>query len=75
MLMLAPNQEGAIEMAKELALHEKLEVHEILTLKTSCATKARAMVEFVQDEKLKALIEQDLVNSSKAIEELKSILQ
>lgn len=67
--------EGAIEMAKELALHEKLEVHEILTLKTSCATKARAMLGLVTDEKLKALIEQDLVNSSKAIEELKSILQ
>ncbi|MFD2332775.1 spore coat protein [Cohnella sp. GCM10020058] len=62
-------------MAKELALHEKLEVHEILTLKTSCATKSRAMLELATDEKLKALIEQDLVNASKAIEELKSILQ
>ncbi|RBN37399.1 spore coat protein, partial [Priestia megaterium] len=26
-------------MAKGLAMHETLEVHEILTLKTSCVTK------------------------------------
>ncbi|WP_405113132.1 spore coat protein [Paenibacillus sp. FSL K6-1217] len=62
-------------MAKELALHEQLEVHELLTLKTSCATKAVTMLELVKDEKLKALIEEDLKNSSKAIEELTSLLK
>lgn len=62
-------------MAKELALHEQLEVHELLTLKTSCATKAVTMLELVKDEKLKALIEEDLQNSSKAIEELTSLLK
>ncbi|WP_336758576.1 spore coat protein [Paenibacillus sp. USHLN196] len=60
---------------KELALHEKLEVHELLTLKTSCATKAVTMLELVKDDKLKSLIEEDLDNSSKAIEELKSLLK
>ncbi|WP_151733710.1 spore coat protein [Paenibacillus tengchongensis] len=62
-------------MAKELALHEKLEVHELLTLKTSCATKAATMLELVKDEKLKKLIEEDLDHSSKAIEELTSLLK
>ncbi|WP_054940620.1 hypothetical protein [Paenibacillus ihuae] len=61
-------------MAKELALHEKLEIHELLTLKTSCATKAVTMLELVKDEKLKALINEDLKNSSKAIKELTSLL-
>lgn len=60
---------------KELAVHEKLEIHELLTLKTSCATKAVTMLELVQDEKLKTLIEDDLNNSSQAIEELKSLLK
>ncbi|NQX47803.1 spore coat protein [Paenibacillus tritici] len=62
-------------MAKELALHEQLEVHELLTLRTSCATKAVTMLELVKDDKLKALIEDDLKNSSKAIEELTSLLK
>jgi similar to spore coat protein len=60
---------------KELAVHEKLEIHELLTLKTSCATKSVTMLELVQDEKLKSLIEDDLNNSSQAIEELKSLLK
>ncbi|MBE7683953.1 MULTISPECIES: spore coat protein [Paenibacillus] len=60
---------------KELAVHEKLEIHELLTLKTSCATKAVTILELVQDEKLKSLIEDDLNNSSQAIEELKSLLK
>lgn len=60
---------------KELAVHEKLEIHELLTLKTSCATKAVTMLKLVQDEKLKSLIEDDLNNSSQAIEELKSLLK
>lgn len=60
---------------KELALHEKLEVHELLTLKTSCATKAVTMLELVKDEKLKKLIEEDLKNSTQAIDELSSLLK
>lgn len=62
-------------MAKELAVHEKLELHELLTLKTSCATKAVTMLELVKDKKLKDLIEEDVKNSTKAIEELTSLLK
>lgn len=60
---------------KELALHEKLEVHELLTLKVSCATKAVTMLELAKDEKLKALISEDIKESSKAINELQSLLK
>ncbi len=64
-----------IEMAtKELALHEKLEIHELVILKTSCVTKAVAMSGLVQDEKLRALIEEDIDNSAQAIDELKALL-
>lgn len=38
-------------MTKKLAMHETLEVHETLTLKTSCVTKGTAMLELVEDEK------------------------
>ncbi|GGO03413.1 hypothetical protein [Saccharibacillus kuerlensis] len=59
---------------KELALHEKLEVHELVILKTSCVTKAVAMSGLVQDDNLKALIEEDIENSTQAIDELKTLL-
>ncbi|WP_172255811.1 spore coat protein [Saccharibacillus deserti] len=59
---------------KELALHEKLEIHELLILKTSCVTKAVAMSGLVQDEKLKTLIEEDIMNSAQAVDELKALL-
>ncbi|WP_172195086.1 spore coat protein [Saccharibacillus qingshengii] len=59
---------------KELALHEKLEIHELLILKTSCVTKAVAMSGLVQDDKLKALMEEDIENSVQAVDELKALL-
>ncbi|MGG3928012.1 spore coat protein [Metabacillus fastidiosus] len=63
-------------MAKrELAMHEKLEVHEVLLFKTACATKSTAMLELVEDSDLKKLLKDDIKNSSKAIEELKEILK
>ncbi len=62
-------------MTKQLATHEKLEVHELLTFKTSCVTKAVAMRELVKDDQLKQIIDEDIQNSTNAIEDLKSILQ
>ncbi|KRE10983.1 spore coat protein [Bacillus sp. Root239] len=62
-------------MAKGLAMHETLEVHEILTLKTSCVTKGTAMLELVEDEELKKLLEEDVQTSTEAIKELKKILK
>ncbi|MEI2329168.1 spore coat protein [Priestia megaterium] len=62
-------------MARGLAMHETLEVHEILTLKTSCVTKGTAMLELVEDEELKKILEEDVQTSTEAIKELKKILK
>ncbi|MGG0032038.1 spore coat protein [Priestia megaterium] len=62
-------------MAKGLAMHETLEVHEILTLKTSCVTKGTAMLELIEDEELKKILEEDVQTSTEAIKELKKILK
>ncbi|MDI3091173.1 spore coat protein [Priestia megaterium] len=62
-------------MAKGLAMHETLEVHEILTLKTSCVIKGTAMLELVEDEELKKILEEDVQTSTEAIKELKKILK
>ncbi|QSX22242.1 spore coat protein [Priestia megaterium] len=62
-------------MAKGLAMHETLEVHEIVTLKTSCVTKGTAMLELVEDEDLKKILEEDVQTSTEAIKELKKILK
>lgn len=63
-------------MAKsELAMHEKLEVHEVLLFKTSCVKKGTAMLELVEDKDLKKILEEDVKASTKAIEDLSKILE
>ena len=63
-------------MAKsELAMHEKLEVHEVLLFKTSCVKKSTAMLELVEDKDLKKILEEDVKTSTKAIEDLSKILE
>ncbi|MFC7686388.1 spore coat protein [Ureibacillus sp. GCM10028918] len=59
---------------KELALHEKLELHEVLIFKTACVTKSKLFVDLVQDEKLKEIIQEDLELSTKAIKDLRKVL-
>lgn len=59
---------------KELALHEQLEVHEVLIFKTNCVTKGKLFVDLVQDAKLKEILEEDLELSVKAIKDLKKVL-
>ncbi len=61
-------------MATKLAMHETLEVHEVLLFKTACLTKSKAMSELVQDSKLKKLLEEDIELSEKAIKDLSKIL-
>ncbi|MFC5466048.1 spore coat protein [Lederbergia graminis] len=60
--------------SKELALHEQLEVHEVLIFKTSCLTKSSLFVDLVQDEKLKEIVEEDIELSTKAIKDLRKVL-
>ncbi|TWT05236.1 spore coat protein [Planococcus sp. CPCC 101016] len=61
-------------MAKQLAMHEKLEVHEVLTFKTACAAKNKVFSGLAQDPELKAILEEDLELSKKAIKDLRKLL-
>lgn len=62
-------------MTKQLAMHEKLEVHEVLTFKTACVAKNKAFLGLVQDEKLKSLLEEDIELSARAIKDMKKLLK
>ncbi|TWT25114.1 spore coat protein [Planomicrobium sp. CPCC 101110] len=61
-------------MAKQLAIHETLEVHEVLIFKTACLAKNKLFVDMVQDKKLKEIIEEDTELSTKAVKDLRKIL-
>jgi similar to spore coat protein len=62
------------EMPGIFAPHEIMEAHEILVQKTVCATKSATMQILVSDPELKALLQQDVASSRKAIQELQAIL-
>lgn len=61
--------------AKELAMHEKLEVHEILTFKTACLAKNKMFVDLVKDAKLKKILEDEIEASTQGIKDLRKILK
>ncbi|WP_394235172.1 spore coat protein [Niallia oryzisoli] len=55
-----------------LALHETLEAHEILNFKTVCLLKSKLMQGMCFNNELKALMEKDVQQSVKDINELVS---
>ncbi|OPX83814.1 MAG: hypothetical protein A4E53_04416 [Pelotomaculum sp. PtaB.Bin104] len=57
-------------MDSGLGLHETMEVHELLNFKTICLAKSKMMQGLVFDQELKALMEEDVQQSIKAINEL-----
>ncbi|GAB7386287.1 spore coat protein CotF [Bacillaceae bacterium] len=59
---------------KGLAVHETMELHEILTFKTVCMTKSKTLQGFVTDEDLKSLMQADVEQSTRAIHELQNLL-
>jgi similar to spore coat protein len=61
-------------MTKYLALHETLDLHELLTFKNLCLTKATTMSAFAQDEELKNLLANDVTNGTRHIELLQHFL-
>ncbi|WP_010283735.1 Spore coat protein F [Bacillus timonensis] len=61
-------------MTKYMALHETLEVHEILTFKNLCLTKTVTMSGLVQDPELKAILSNDVSTSTKSITRLKELI-
>ncbi|HPU01004.1 MAG: spore coat protein [Firmicutes bacterium] len=58
----------------QLGIHEKVELHELLTMKTVCAAKAMAMKDMVTDPQLISLLEQDAKKSREHIRELQNIV-
>lgn len=60
---------------KKYALHELLEVHEILTLKTANLAKAHLFKESAVNDELKQLLDEDIETSEKTIKELKQFIQ
>jgi similar to spore coat protein len=55
---------------KTLALHETLEIHEILNFKTVCLLRSKLMQGICFDNELKALMEKDVQQSIQDINEL-----
>lgn len=60
---------------QRIGVHETAEVHEILNFKTICMTKSKLIQGLVFDSDLKALLEQDVQQSMRAIADLQNLLK
>lgn len=58
---------------QKLALHESLELHEILNFKTLCLAKSKLTQGIVFDQELKALLEKDVRQTLLAIPALQQL--
>lgn len=54
--------------------HETLYLHEILTLKNTCAAKSSAMQERIRDPELKDIVDQDIANTRRQIQDIRNTL-
>jgi similar to spore coat protein len=57
-----------------LALHETLELHELLVFKNVCCTKSATMQALVSDEGLRSILVQDVQASQGHIKELQALV-
>lgn len=57
------------------ALHEVLEIHEIVAFKTLCLTKAKTMQMLVSDTELKAIMQMDSELATRQLQDLGHILK
>lgn len=62
-------------ISKSIAPHEALELHELITFKNVCATKAATMSGLVKDEELKELLQNDYMISQSHITELQDLVK
>ncbi len=62
-------------MGSKIAPHESFELHELLTFKNLCVTKAALMAGAVEDEGLRSLMQDDINRSREQISELKMLLE
>jgi similar to spore coat protein len=60
--------------AHDLAMHEKLELHELLAFKSLCLTKAKAMQKLVSDENLKLILQKDAETAERHVRQLQETL-
>jgi similar to spore coat protein len=60
---------------QELAPHESIELHEILTFKNVCLTKSVTMSPLVTDMELKSILQQDVERTERHIRELRALLE
>jgi similar to spore coat protein len=68
------NQEVSCVLQQKLALHETMEIHELLNLKTACLMKSKMLQGLVFDQELKALMEKDVQQSITATNMLQGLL-
>lgn len=58
-----------------IAPNESMQLHEILTFKNLCLTKALAMSPLAIDDELKSILKQDVNTSEKHIKEIRSLME
>ncbi|WP_274364859.1 spore gernimation protein GerQ [Paenibacillus thermotolerans] len=56
-----------------LAPHESMELHEALNFKTLCLAKSKLMQGLVFDQELRALMQKDVEQSKRAVEQLQAV--
>ncbi|MGI6344326.1 MAG: hypothetical protein ACOX18_04575 [Bacillota bacterium] len=61
-------------MNGRLAMHETLDLHELVGLKDVCARKASAMQMMVQDPQLRHFLQQDIQSSTRHAQEIQQLL-
>lgn len=61
-------------MKKYMALHETLEIHELLTFKNLCLTKSFVMGKFIQDPQLKAILNTDVDTGIRDVRRLQEFI-
>jgi similar to spore coat protein len=61
-------------MNMTFGLHETLELHEIATFKSLCMTKSKTMQALVSDNDLKQILQQDVLLSTRQLQELNGLL-
>ncbi|GHI01549.1 hypothetical protein [Neobacillus kokaensis] len=61
-------------MAKHLALHETLDLHELLAFKNLCLTKTTTMSKLAQDEELRTMLEADTAAGMQHIQQIQQFL-
>ncbi|MBT2700546.1 hypothetical protein J7E79_24725 [Bacillus sp. ISL-40] len=62
-------------MTKYLGLHETLDLHELLSFKNLCLTKATTMSVLAQDEELKTILSGDVTTGTQHIQQLQQFLR